>query len=55
MKGVTPPISTTMPSSAELAANEELIEELKRENNFEAPEETEKRCDATLNPEMIVS
>ena len=42
-KGVTPPISNTLPTPAELAANDALIDELKRENNFEAPEETEKR------------
>jgi poly(A) polymerase len=42
-KGVTPPISTNLPTPAELAANDALIAELKNQNNFEAPEETERR------------
>ena len=42
-KGVTPPISQSMPTAAELAANDALIEELKSENNFESPAETERR------------
>lgn len=42
-KGVTPPISTTMPTPAEKAENDALIDELKRQNNFEAGEETERR------------
>lgn len=41
--GVTPPISTALPTAAELAANDALIEELKRQNNFETPEETQRR------------
>ena len=41
--GTTPPISTTMPTQAEVAANDALIAELKRQNNFEGAEETEKR------------
>ena len=42
-KGLTPPISQSLPTPAELAANDALIEELKRQNNFESPEETEHR------------
>ena len=42
-KGVTPPISTALPTDAELAANDALIEELKRQDNFESSEETERR------------
>jgi poly(A) polymerase len=42
-KGVTPPISTSMPSQAELASNDALVEELKRQNNFESPVETDRR------------
>ncbi|KAI9372431.1 Poly(A) polymerase central domain-containing protein [Aspergillus egyptiacus] len=41
--GVTPPISTTLPTSEELAANDDLIAELKLQNNFESPAETERR------------
>ena len=42
-KGVTPPISMTLPTAAELTANDALIAELKSQNNFESPEETERR------------
>ncbi|KAL2818364.1 Poly(A) polymerase central domain-containing protein [Aspergillus granulosus] len=41
--GVTPPISTTLPTTEELSANDDLIAELKLQNNFESPAETERR------------
>ncbi|KAI9829933.1 MAG: hypothetical protein M1819_005905 [Sarea resinae] len=41
--GVTPPISTALPTEQELATNDTLVAELKRQNNFESAEETEKR------------
>ncbi|KKK21417.1 hypothetical protein P175DRAFT_0514913 [Aspergillus ochraceoroseus IBT 24754] len=41
--GVTPPISTVLPTQEELDANDDLISELKAQNNFEAPAETERR------------
>ena len=41
--GVTPPISTALPTPAELSENDNLITELKQQNNFEAPTETERR------------
>ncbi|KAL2220926.1 Poly(A) polymerase [Thermoascus aurantiacus ATCC 26904] len=41
--GVTPPISTLLPTPEELAANDDLIAELKAQNNFESPAETERR------------
>ncbi|KAL2751772.1 hypothetical protein ACRALDRAFT_1066416 [Sodiomyces alcalophilus JCM 7366] len=41
--GVTPPISTSLPTDSENAANESLLEELKRQNTFESPAETTKR------------
>ena len=41
--GTTPPISTTLPSPTEIAANDVLIAELKSQNNFESAEETERR------------
>ncbi len=45
--GVTPPISLSLPTDAELATNDALIAELKRQNNFEGTEETEKRYTAS--------
>lgn len=41
--GVTPPISSVLPTQHELIANDDLIAELKAQNNFEAPSETEQR------------
>jgi poly(A) polymerase len=41
--GTTPPISTAMPRPEDHKQNGEMIEELKRENNYEAPPETQKR------------
>ncbi|KAH3899798.1 probable Poly(A) polymerase [Saccharomycodes ludwigii] len=43
--GVTGPISTASPTSDENKLNDELIEELKRENSFETEQETLKRVD----------
>ena len=45
--GVTPPISTVLPTSEELNANDDLIAELKAQNNFESPLETERRYGIT--------
>lgn len=42
--GVTPPISTVLPTKDEISANDDLIAELKAQNNFEQPTETEQRC-----------
>ena len=41
--GVTPPISSAIPTKQELEANEALTAELKKQNNFEGQAETEKR------------
>ncbi|KAJ5523853.1 poly(A) polymerase Pap [Penicillium frequentans] len=41
--GVTPPISTVLPTKEELVANDDLIAELKAQDNFEPPSETERR------------
>ncbi|KAJ5054567.1 uncharacterized protein L3040_000837 [Drepanopeziza brunnea f. sp. 'multigermtubi'] len=41
--GVTPPLTSAAPTAADEAANDELISELKRQNNYETPEETAKR------------
>jgi poly(A) polymerase len=50
--GVTPPVSMTFPTEADIAINDALVEELKTQNNFERPEETKKRytsiCDLFL-------
>jgi poly(A) polymerase len=46
--GVTPAISHSFPNEREIASNDALIAELKRQNNFESVEETEKRCDSTM-------
>jgi hypothetical protein len=41
--GVTPPISTVLPTQDELVANDDLIAELKAQNNFEPPSDSERR------------
>ncbi|KAG6988557.1 poly(A) polymerase pla1 [Physcia stellaris] len=41
--GVTPPISQSLPTEKEVAANDALMAELKSQNNFESPEETKRR------------
>lgn len=41
--GTTPPISNALPTPTELSENDNLIAELKLQNNFEAPSETERR------------
>lgn len=41
--GVTPPISSAIPTKQELEANDALTAELKRQDNFEGQAETEKR------------
>jgi len=51
--GVTGPISTALPQPDEIASNDALIEELKRQNNFEAVEQTEKRHQALKFMEKV--
>jgi poly(A) polymerase len=41
--GITPPVSTDLPNEHELKLQQELMDELKKQNNFESPEGTEKR------------
>jgi poly(A) polymerase len=41
--GLTPPISTALPSPTDISQNAALVEELKRQNNYEAAPETQKR------------
>ena len=43
--GVTPPISTALPSEDEKRANEALAKELRAQGTFEPPSETQKRED----------
>jgi len=44
--GVTAPLSTALPTPAENMASDALIEELKRQNNYESVADTQKRYDA---------
>lgn len=53
--GTTPPISTALPTTTELEANDALVAELKKENNFESPEETEKRLSPILDRSDILT
>ena len=41
--GVTGPLSLTLPTDAERQATEALVDELKRQNNYESATETNKR------------
>lgn len=41
--GLTPAISSALPAPADVSLNSALIEELKRQNNYEKPAETAKR------------
>jgi poly(A) polymerase len=41
--GLTPAISSALPTPADVSLNSALIEELKRQNNYENPAETAKR------------
>lgn len=41
--GVTAPISTQQPTTADLKLNDELVEELKRQNVFESSEGSDTR------------
>lgn len=42
-RGVSAPLSTDPPTERDLKLSGELIQELKAQNNFEAPEQTQKR------------
>ena len=43
--GLTIAISTALPTEKELELNGQLIDELKRQNNFESQEATDRRYD----------
>lgn len=46
--GTTAPLSENLPQPEELEASNALVEELKRENNFESTEDTAKRSESKL-------
>jgi poly(A) polymerase len=41
--GVTPPLSTALPTESEVLASNTLVEELKRQDNYESAADTQKR------------
>lgn len=41
--GITPPISTTLPTPGETQASNTLFDELKRQGTYETKQETDKR------------
>lgn len=43
MYGVTPPMKVDLPTDAERQSTVALLEQLKKENTFEAPADTAKR------------
>lgn len=43
--GISPPLSTTLPDKLDNDKTAELVEELKRRNNYEAPDATNKRME----------
>ncbi|KAH6644688.1 Poly(A) polymeras-like protein [Boeremia exigua] len=53
--GVTAPISTQQPSPADLKLNDELVEELKRQNVFESPEGSDTRVRVLRHMQEVVN
>ena len=51
--GLFPPLSVTFPTKEEVARNDQMIEELKQQNNFESPEETKRRSNVLNNLQKI--
>jgi poly(A) polymerase len=47
--GITAPLSTALPTDAENQASSALIEELKRQNNYESVVDTQKRYAGIAN------
>ena len=41
--GITPPLSVALPTESENQASNALIEELKKQNNYESAVETQRR------------
>jgi hypothetical protein len=52
--GVTAPISTALPTDADKKSSDALIEALRRENNFESTEDTNKRYVYHLAPSTLI-
>jgi poly(A) polymerase Pap1 len=51
--GVTPPLSEAPPTDAENQASRSLVEELKRQNNYETDAEAKKRYVSTSHRRSI--
>ncbi|KAK1640263.1 Poly(A) polymerase central domain-containing protein [Colletotrichum phormii] len=51
--GVTPPISTALPTEAEIQAKETLLQELRKQNTFESAADTAKREDVLEHLQLI--
>ncbi|KAI9891492.1 MAG: polynucleotide adenylyltransferase [Vezdaea aestivalis] len=51
--GITDALSLNAPTEKEIAANDDLIEELKRQKNFESAEETQKRIEVLSSLQKI--
>lgn len=47
--GVSPPLSDDPPKARDNELNDQLVSELKAQNNFESQEETQKRYDAACD------
>lgn len=47
--GVTAPLSSALPTESENQASNDLIEELKRQNNYESTSDTNKRYVVTFS------
>lgn len=53
--GLHSPLSTALPTPEEVAQDEAMIEELKRQNNFESTEETERRTQVLKTLQTITA
>lgn len=53
--GVTPPISTNLPTEEEKRSNDLLFKELRAQGTFESPSETEKRKEVIARLELIAT
>ncbi|RFU35747.1 hypothetical protein B7463_g603, partial [Scytalidium lignicola] len=51
--GITPPLSTALPTDDEIQATNALVEELRRQNNYESAAETNKRAAVLASLQQI--
>ncbi|KAH8815846.1 Poly(A) polymerase central domain-containing protein [Xylogone sp. PMI_703] len=51
--GITPPLSTALPTEEEIQATNALVEELRRQNNYESASETNKRATVLTSLQAI--